>query len=292
MADNYLEKRMEDMAKGKLKPVAGSRSRVNNRYKNLRAFVTGGANGIGKAIVEELRKLGCKVAFCDIDKENGERLSQVYGATFLYVDVTKAEDLKSAVESLLKDWGDMDILVNNVGIGDFKPFEDCSLADFEKVMKTNLYPVFITSNVLARHRKERMDNGKPANSYGGRIINISSTRHIQSEEGTVAYSATKGAVFSLTHSLMMSLAKYRITVNCISPGWINTDPSAEFSDADKLQHPSGRIGKPEDIGRLVSFLCHPGNDFINGQDIVVDGGMTRQMIYSGDHGWEFSIHNA
>lgn len=111
------------------------------------------------------------------------------------------------------------------------------------------------------------------------MITISSTRHIQSEKGTEAYSASKGGVASLTHALMQSLSEFGITVNCISPGWIHTGNPEDLSQTDKLQHPSRRVGTPEDIARLCLFLSLPGNDFINGADIPVDGGMTRKMIY-------------
>lgn len=292
MADNYLEKKMEDLRNGKL----GRKSvrRVSNmEYKNIRVFVTGGASGIGRKIVEELRRLDCRVAFCDINRDAGEQVASVYGALFYECNVCDSRALTVVVENVLEVWGDLDVIVNNVGIGDFRPFERCTLNQFDKVLKTNLYPVFITSNLLVHHREKMKGDNNSAdyselNPYGGRIINISSTRHIQSEPGTEAYAASKGGITSLTHALAVSMEKYGITVNCISPGWINTDSEFIASTADNKQHPSGRIGEPGDIARLVTFLIDRKNNFINGVDIVVDGGMTKRMIYSGDNGWNYN----
>lgn len=285
MADNYLEKKMEDLRSGR-NGATVRRQKKAGALKGLRAFVTGGANGIGKSIVEALRREGCTVAFCDIDKEAGEKLESVYGAKFYCLDVRKSLEFEALFRSLLNEWDDVDIVINNVGKGDFKPLHEKTMKDFEDILVTNLYPVFITGNLLACHREKLKEEGLL--KKGGRIINICSSRHLQSEPGSEGYAASKGGIRSLTHALMMSLCRYGITVNCISPGWINTEPGNTFCEADKLQHPSGRIGRPSDIADMVIFLSQPEHDFINGQDIVVDGGMTRRMIYSGDHGWLYS----
>ena len=287
MADNYLEKKMEDMRSGNLRKANKPSGNRKGELDVLRAFVTGCDSGIGRAIVEELRRNGATVDFCDIDAENGERLAKVYGAKFHKIDVSDTEAFSTLFSSLLEKEGKIDIVVNNVGISDFEPLELNDVSKFEKILKTNLFPVFVTGNILARYLKGSTEEATRTNGYGGRIINICSTRHLQSQPGSEGYAASKGGIFSLTHALMMSLAKYGVTVNCISPGWINVTGQTDFTDADKLQHPSGRVGIPEDIARMVAFLCRKENNFINGQDIVIDGGMTRRMIYSDDDGWTF-----
>ena len=284
MADNYLEKRMEDLRNSKTS-VSTHRPRKTGNLRGMKAFVTGGASGIGRSIVENLRREECAVAFCDIDEEAGKRISSVYGARFIKLDVRDTLLFSETFDSLLSEWGDIDIVVNNVGVGDFRPLTEKGIDDFETILKTNLYPVFVTGNRLAIHRDKLLRENRPGR--GGRIINICSTRHIMSEPGSEGYAASKGAIHSLTHALMMSLAPYGITVNCISPGWINCDVGTSFSASDLQQHPSGRVGRPADIADIVLFLSDPAHDFINGQDIVIDGGMTRRMIYHGDHGWSY-----
>ena len=184
--------------------------------KNMkrRVFVTGGARGIGKGIVEAFTRQGDEVVFCDIDPELGARTAAGTGARFCQLDVTDAAGLEGCMQQLFETLGDIDILVNNVGIGLFKPLDELSIEEFDRVIATNLRPVFITSRQLALHRRR---NG---NRRYGRIINLCSTRYLQSEAGTEAYSASKGGIYSLTHSLAVSLAPLRITVNAIAPGWI------------------------------------------------------------------------
>lgn len=279
MADNYLEKQMEDYRAGKFAVKARAKSGASVRrpgqlsvqYPQLRVFITGGASGIGESCVNEFRKIDAKVAFCDIDRKRGNELAQKSGARFYPLDVTDAEALDRAVNDVISLWGDIDVLVNNVGIGAFKPIEDMDVDDWRQVIDTNLQSAFVTSRALAVHRSR-------SGLTGGSIINISSTRAFQSEAGTVAYSATKGGIVSLTHSLMASMARYGITSNCIAPGWINTHNEV-LSEADLSQHPSGRVGEAADVARLAVFLSHPDNNFINGTVIQVDGGMTRKMIY-------------
>lgn len=286
MADNYLEQRMEDLRSGKLRaaPTSSSSSSSSNpRRKGYiqvpfpprRVLVTGGANGIGLAITRSFMNAGCKVAVFDRDKTAGELLARNEGIRFYEVDLTDADKLQSAFLNLLQSWRDVDIIVNNAGVSTFTPLEESSISSFNKVIDTNLRPIFIIANLWAKHKKKY----PIPSDYGGRMINISSTRHIQSETGTEAYSASKGGISALTHALMMSLSEFSITVNCISPGWIHTGSPEELTEADHLQHPSRRVGRPEDIARACIFLSLPGNDFINGADIVIDGGMTKKMIY-------------
>ena len=177
-----------------------------------RVFVTGGAHGIGKGIVEAFARQGDDVVFCDLDPALGAQTATETGARFYLLDVTDAVSLERCMRELFETWGDIDILVNNVGISTFKPLTELSIEEFDRVIATNLRPVFITSRQLALHRQQ---NGN--RSYG-RIINLCSTRYLQSEAETEAYSASKGGIYSLTHSLAVSLAPLHITVNAIAPG--------------------------------------------------------------------------
>jgi hypothetical protein len=273
MADNYLERKMEDLRNGRQQQIlhaTAQRKRSSVKVDKRRVFVTGGAHGIGRAIVENFRQKGCRVAFCDKDSKAGTALAQGCGARFIPLDVRDAEALKNCMENLFTDWGDIDVIVNNVGVGNFTPLIDTDVNEFKDILCTNLVPVFVTSQCLAKHRKER--------AYG-RIINISSTRATMSEVGTEAYSASKGGIVSLTHALMMSLAPFGITVNSVSPGWIECYDESALRPIDHQFHPSGRVGAPADIARMVAFIASPENDFINGENIVVDGGVTRKMIY-------------
>lgn len=282
MADNYLEKKMEEYRSGKLGRKSPSQAAAIRRkgeltvkFPQLRVYVTGGAGGIGRAIVKAFRETDCRVAFCDIDRKGGTLFAQETGSRFYPLDVTDADGLERSLTDVTNEWGNIDVIVNNVGIGDFKPLETLELDAWQHVLDTNLRPVMITSRFLSRHRRQVPENERT----GGSIINICSTRHIMSEAGTEAYSATKGAIASLTHALMMSLAPLRITVNAISPGWIETGDYEALRSVDHECHPSRRVGLPDDVARLCRFLAHPANNFINGTNIPVDGGMTRCMIY-------------
>lgn len=281
MADNYLERKMEEYRSRKSQqrvvkrtPSGAKPGTINVKFPSRRVFVTGGAKGIGRAIVEAFRNADCRVAFCDNDSKAGTATAQATGAQFYPIDVTDANALDACVERVIKAWGDIDVIVNNVGVGNFAPLTETSIEDFDKVLATNLRPVFVTSRRLAIHRQSLEE--KP--TYG-RIINLCSTRYRMSEPGTEGYAASKGGVDALTHSLMASLAPLHITVNAISPGWIENYNYDTLTEADHCQHPSQRVGKPQDIARMCLFLAHPDNDFINGENIVIDGGMTRKMIY-------------
>ena len=240
-----------------------------------RVLITGGAQGIGKILVEAFVARKDRVAFCDVEEEKGKQLAQNTGAWYWKVDVSQEKALDDCLQTLFQTWGDLDIIINNAAIGVFKPLVDLTTKEFDHTFQVNLRPVLITARALARHRKTL----QTVNPFG-RIINLCSTRYLMSEPGTEAYSASKGGVFSLTHALALSLQEFHITVNSISPGWIETNHYESLTPADHRQHPSGRVGKPEDIARLCLFLCEPLQDFINGENIVADGGMTRKMIYS------------
>lgn len=245
--------------------------------QNKIVFVTGGANGIGRSIVKVFCKEGADVTFCDTDEEAGKQLSEEmksYKCSFAKLDVSDAGALSYLIHTIISQKGNIDIIINNVGVSNFGSILDVSVEDFDKVLNINLRPIFILAKSLAKHRSLN----KELNTYG-RIINMASTRYLMSEPNSEAYAASKGAIVSLTHALAISLSEYNITVNCISPGWIDTGHYGDLRPEDHKQHPSGRVGKPEDIARTCLFLCDPANDFINGQNIVVDGGMTKKMIY-------------
>ncbi len=236
-------------------------------------FVTGGAHGIGKAIVEAFCKEGDIVAFCDIDTMRGKEVETQTGADFCEVDVANHSQLEHCMHCLTEKWGDIDVVVNNVGVSHFIQITELSVEEFDSIINTNLRSAFITSRFMARLRNANK------NTRYGRIINMSSSRYLMSEPGTEAYSASKGGIYSLTHSLAISLAPYHITVNAIAPGWVHVSEDEILRDEDHSFHPSGRVGKPEDIANMCLFLCKEENDFINGQTITVDGGVTRKMIY-------------
>ena len=239
-----------------------------------RVFVTGAGHGIGRAIVEAFVEAGDRVAFCDIDAVRGEAVAQRTGARFYALDVCDKEALESAVSTLLEEWCDLDVVANNVGIGGFEPITATSVEHFEQVLNTNLRSAFITARLLAIHRE-----GQGATNPYGRIVNLCSTRYLQSEPHSEAYAASKGGIWSMTHALAVSLAPYHITVNCIAPGWISVQEDEILRPEDHAFHLSGRVGRAEDIARTCLFLCDAKSDFINGQCITVDGGVTKKMIY-------------
>ncbi|MBR5297067.1 MAG: SDR family oxidoreductase [Parabacteroides sp.] len=273
MADNYLERRFEAF---QIKKNSGGKSMSKKGFtqKTRRVFVTGGARGIGKAIVKAFRSAGHRVAFCDIDEAVGKEIALKTGTNFFHVDVSDKEALEHCLQQLYSEWGDIDVIINNVGISQFTSITETDVEMFDHILAVNLRPVFITSRQLAIHRKGQ----ETLNTYG-RIINICSTRYLMSEVGSEGYAASKGGIYSLTHALSLSLAPWHITVNSISPGWIQNENYDLLRAEDHVQHPSGRVGKPEDIARMCLFLCHEENDFINGENITIDGGMTKKMIY-------------
>ena len=267
---NYIGIHIENTAESASCTPMTSKSSPSKR----RIFVTGGAEGIGKAIVEAFCLSGDQVAFCDINAIVGQETAKATGSIFHKVDVSDKDALESCIQGILSEWNDIDIIVNNIGISQFSSITETSVEDFDKILSINLRPVFITSRLLAIHRKEQSS----PNPYG-RIINICSTRYLMSEPGSEGYAASKGGIYSLTHALALSLSEWNITVNSIAPGWIQTHDYDQLRPEDHSQHPSRRVGKPEDIARMCLFLCEENNNFINGENITIDGGMTKKMIY-------------
>lgn len=244
------------------------------------AIVTGGAQGIGKSITLELLKNNFAVIMADSDPEAGEEtrigLSEYGNIHFMETDVSNEKSVMNLIELTIKEFHRLDCLINNAGIGKFKPISELSLDEWNAVISINLTGTFLCSKYAAPYLKK----------VKGTIINMASTRAFMSEANTESYSASKGGVFSLTHALAMSLGPY-VRVNSISPGWIEVSnwkkksnrKAANLSDADHAQHPAGRVGTPEDVSRMVIYLIDPLNSFITGQNFVIDGGITRKMIY-------------
>ncbi len=230
-------------------------------YNEKVVVVTGGAKGIGKCIVEEFEKQGAFVEVIDI----------IAGNHFVG-DLSKKSDIEAFVQMVVKKYGHIDILVNNA-LPLMKGIDDCSYEEFSYALAVGVTAPFYLSKLFAPYFRS-----------GASIVNISSSRDRMSQPQTESYTASKGGISALTHALMMSFAG-RIRVNSISPGWIDTTRT-DYIGADAYQQPSGRVGKPIDIAAAVLFICSDKAEFINGENICIDGGMTKQMIYHGDCGWK------
>lgn len=244
-------------------------------YRDKVVLVTGGANGIGKAIAEHYAAAGAAVIIADKDTPNGRRAvesirSRSGTAVFIAADISNPCDVEKLFEDIQQQFARIDVLINNAGVGSLKSLFELTVEEWDLVIDTNLRGAFLCAREAA---KVMRCHG------GGSIINIASTRWLMSEPNSEAYAASKGGIVSLTHSLAVSLGKYGIRVNCISPGWIETGDYQALRSIDHEQHPAGRVGRPEDIARACLFLSDCCNDFITGANIVIDGGMTRKMIY-------------
>ena len=240
------------------------------------AIVTGGANGIGKAIARAYAKQGANVVIIDRDIQNGEAFaaqlqSDGFQAIFVAADVRKVDDIERFVQEAAGRFGRIDYLINNAGVSRWKSPYELTVEEWDDVLSTNLRSAFFASREAAKYMHR--------NAKGGAIVNIASTRALMSEPNSEAYAASKGGLVALTHALAVSFADDRIRVNCISPGWIETGDYGQLRDIDHRQHPAGRVGKPDDIARACLYLCDEENDFITGVNLVIDGGMTRKMIY-------------
>lgn len=244
------------------------------------AIVTGGAQGIGRGIARHLRERGYAVVAADIDREAGAECAR-WQLDFVATDVAEEASVAACIEQTVRRYGRLDALVNNAGIADPAngPLERLALADWNRVIAVNLTGCFLGAKHAAPHLR----------AARGAIVNIASTRALQSEPDTEAYAASKGGIVALTHALAVSLGP-EVRVNCISPGWIEVRDEqkrsraapVELSPADHAQHPAGRVGRPADVAALAHFLLSADAGFITGQNVVVDGGMTRKMIYLED----------
>ncbi|WP_263622915.1 SDR family NAD(P)-dependent oxidoreductase [Guptibacillus algicola] len=235
--------------------------------------VTGAGHGIGRGIAVEYAEKGSYVILADKDVENCEqtlRMMKGNNGEIIKADVSDPESIQALMNTIDQNFGKLDVLINNAGVTAFTPMDELSVNEWDHIINTNLRSVFLCSQAAAKimRKNER-----------GSIINIASTRASMSEPGSEAYAASKGGIVALTHALAISLAEDHITVNSISPGWIEVSDYEGLRNKDHLQHPSKRVGKPSDIARACLFLSHRDNDFVTGENLVIDGGMTRKMIY-------------
>ena len=230
-------------------------------FKGKIVVVTGGARGLGKAIVEEFRKKGATV--CIIDKEEND---------YFTGDIASKETLEAFVEKVIRDYGHVDYLINNA-LPLMRGIDTCSYEEFEYALQVGVTAPFYLTKLFVPHFAE-----------GAAIVNISSSRDRMSQPQTESYTAAKGGIAALTHALAVSLAG-KVRVNSISPGWIDT-AYTEYEGPDATQQPVHRVGNPLDIANMVLSLCSEKAGFITGENVCIDGGMTRQMIYHDDYGWK------
>ena len=234
---------------------------TSNTFKDKVVIVTGGANGIGKCIADEFRAQGAIVYV--IDKQEGEHFVG---------DIANKEVLESFAEEVLSKHKNVDIIINNA-LPLMKGINECTYEEFQYALSVGVTAPFYLVKLFKEHLAE-----------GASIVNISSSRDRMSQSQTESYTAAKGGIAALTHALAVSLAG-KARVNSISPGWIDTAYTI-YNGPDATQQPAGRVGNPMDIAHMILFLCSDKAGFITGENICIDGGMTRQMIYHGDYGWK------
>lgn len=233
-------------------------------FKGKTVVVTGGAHGIGKVTAEEFKKNGADV--CIIDKRPNE---------YFTGDLAEEATLRRFAEKVVAEYGKVDYLINNA-LPLMKGIDTCSYEEFEYALRVGVTAPFYLTKLFLPHF-----------APGAAIVNISSSRDRMSQPQTESYTAAKGGISALTHALAVSLSG-KVRVNSISPGWIDTD-FAVYEGADAVQQPAGRVGNPLDVANMVLYLCSDKAGFITGENICIDGGMTRQMIYHGDFGWSLKV---
>lgn len=244
-------------------------------YSGKTVIVTGGGRGIGRGIALAYAGAGAHLVIAEKDADAGRDIQEnilALGqeALFVETDVSVPRDIGQLMGRSMQVFGRIDILVNNAGVSQWASPYDLKVSEWDAILNTNLRSVFLCSREAARYMRT---------TGGGSVVNIASTRALMSEPNSEAYAASKGGILALTHALAASFAQDRIQVNCISPGWIETLDYQRLREADHKQHIARRVGKPEDVARACLFLTAPGNDFVTGTNLVVDGGMTRKMIY-------------
>ena len=229
-------------------------------FKNKVAVITGGAKGIGKAIGEQFQKEGARVCVIDLLPND-----------YFQGDLADQAVLEQFAHKVIADYGHLDYLINNA-LPLMKGIDQCSYDEFNYALRVGVTAPFYLAKLFAPHF-----------APGGAIVNISSSRDRMSQPQTESYTAAKGGISALTHALAVSLSG-KVRVNSISPGWIDTDYTV-YDGPDAIQQPAGRVGNPLDIANMVLYLCSDKAGFITGENICIDGGMTRQMIYHNDFGW-------
>jgi len=244
-------------------------------FSGKTVIVTGSGRGIGRCIAETYAGAGARVVIAEKNRDWGVELAEAlcakgHEATFIQTDVCNPDQIRRMMLEAAGKYDGIHILVNNAGISRWSSPYTLETEEWDHIINTNLRSVFLCSRTAARFMR---DGG------GGSIINIASTRALMSEPHSEAYAASKGGIIALTHALSASLAPDHIQVNCISPGWIETENYHDLRDTDHDQHFAGRVGKPEDIARGCLYLTAPGNEFVSGINLIIDGGMTRKMIY-------------
>ncbi len=232
--------------------------------KDRIAVVTGGAQGIGRCIADEFRRAGAKV--CVIDRQPGDHFVG---------DIADKQILEQFAKEVIGKHGHVDFLINNA-LPLMKGIDECSYEEFQYALSVGVTAPFYLAKLL-----------KPYFAQGAAIVNISSSRDRMSQPQTESYTAAKGGIAALTHALAVSFAG-KVQVNSISPGWIDTAYTV-YEGPDAVQQPAGRVGNPMDIANMVMYLCSDKAGFITGENICIDGGMTRQMIYHGDYGWSLKL---
>ncbi|QSO50999.1 SDR family oxidoreductase [Alicyclobacillus curvatus] len=253
-------------------------------------LVTGAGRGIGRAVAERYAAVGAKVVLWDKDEallqetsrsiesqiplqipsemhQAGEDTSDARTLAYV-VDLSQPAQIEDTMAVVAQHFHHVDIVINNAGVSHWKSPLDLAVSEWDEVLEVNLRGTFLCAREAARYMPE-----------GGAIVNIASTRGLMSEPNSEAYAASKGGILALTHALAASLADKRIRVNAISPGWIETGDYDALRPEDHSQHFAGRVGRPSDIAQACVYLTHPTNDFVTGINLVVDGGMTRKMMY-------------
>ena len=233
------------------------------------AIVTGAGHGIGAATARALAAQGWQVVCADIDGDGAAAVAASIAAAAIQCDVGNELDVERLVALVRSRFGRIDAIVSNAGIGGFAPLSKTTLADWNRVLATNLTATFLLSKIAAADLQRK----------SGSIVVIASTRAHMSEPDTLAYSASKGGLVALTHALAITLAP-QVRVNCVSPGWIDTGRHGALKPSDHAQHPAGRVGRPEDVAAAVCYLLSDAATFVTGTELIVDGGMTRKMIYT------------
>ncbi|MGP4075007.1 SDR family NAD(P)-dependent oxidoreductase [Halobacillus sp. K22] len=239
-------------------------------------LITGASNGIGRGLALSYAEQGATVIACDIDEEHGRQLvgeirENGGSGFFFYCDVRDPKNIDDLFDEIKAHVGTISILINNAGVSSFQPLFELDIDQWDDVLQTNLRSVFLFSKRAGKLWKNE--------GIQGRVVNIASTRAFMSEPDSEAYAASKGGIIALTHALASSLSNYNIRVNSISPGWIQTENYEQLREVDHDQHLSNRVGKVEDVAKACFYLTDQSNDFVTGENLTVDGGMTRKLIY-------------